>query len=88
MIKIFMSSGSTTNKIPKNHLRKIYKEGKAKVVIAVWATELIKFLAALSIFHRNDLKNRMRKKCILSFIHPGAIHPFLHIILVALKGIE
>ena len=33
--------------------------GKAKVVIAVWGTELIQFLAVLAIFHQDDLKNRM-----------------------------
>ena len=30
----------------------IYREGKAKVVAAVWGTEFIPFLAALTIFIR------------------------------------
>ena len=31
------------------------------VVAAVWGTELIKFLAALAIFHQDDLKNRINR---------------------------
>ena len=41
------------------HRRRIYTEEKAKVGAAVWWTELIQFLAALDIFHQDDLKNRM-----------------------------
>ena len=45
------------------------------------SSEFIQFLAALAIFDVNhdDLKNRMNSYC--SSYHPGAIHPFLHIIL-------
>ena len=38
------------------HRRRIKTEEKAKVVAAVWGTELIKFLAALAFFHQDDLK--------------------------------
>ena len=38
------------------HLRRIKTEIKAKVVVAVWGTEFIKFLATLAIL---ILKNRM-----------------------------
>ena len=47
---------------------------------AVWGTEFIQFLAALAILLQNDLKNRMNSS-FFSY-HPGAIHPFLYIILV------
>ena len=40
----------------------------------------IQFIAALDIFQKDDLKNRMNSS--FSLYHPGAIHPFLHIILV------
>ena len=60
--------------------RRIYTEDKAKGVAAVWGTEYIQFLAALAVFHQNDLKTRMNSS--FSSYHPGAIHPFLHIILV------
>ena len=36
-------------------------EEKAKVVAAVWGTEMIQFLAALAIFHQDDLKKRMNR---------------------------
>ena len=39
--------------------RRIKKEEKAKVVAAIWGTEIIKFLAALAVLHEDDLKNRM-----------------------------
>ena len=39
--------------------KKIMTEEKAKVVAAVWGTELIQFLAALAILHQDDLKIRM-----------------------------
>ena len=32
---------------------------KAKVVAAVWGTELIQFFAALAVLHEDNLKNRM-----------------------------
>ena len=44
------------------HRRRIYTEEKAKVVAAAWATALFKFLAAIAILHRDDLKNRMSCK--------------------------
>ena len=36
--------------------RRIKTEEKAKVVAAVWGTELITLLAALGILHQDDLK--------------------------------
>ena len=39
--------------------KKLTTEEKAKVVAAVWGTELIQFLAALAILHQDDLKIRM-----------------------------
>ena len=56
-------NGSTisSQKILSPHRRRIYTEEKAKVVTAVWGTEFIRFLAALTILHQDD--------------HPGAIHP-------------
>ena len=39
--------------------RRINTEEKAKVVAAVWVTELIQFLAALDILHQDDLKKRI-----------------------------
>ena len=41
------------------HIRRIYTEEKAKVVGAVWETELVQFLSALAILHQDDLKNWM-----------------------------
>ena len=62
--------------------RRIYKytEEKAKVVAAVFGREFIKFLAALAILHKDNLKNRMNSS--FSSYHPGLIHSFLRIILV------
>ena len=57
-----------------------HTEDKAKVVAVVWGTEFIQFLAALTIFHQGDFK--YRKNSSISSYHPGAIHLFLHIILV------
>ena len=45
--------------IGKNHWRLIKTEEKAKVVSAVWGTELIQFLAVLAILHQDDLKQEM-----------------------------
>ena len=42
----------------KEHRRRIKKEEKAKVVAAVWWTELINFLAALYIFHQEDFEKK------------------------------
>ena len=41
--------------------RRIKTEVKAKVVTAVWETDLIQFLAALDVFHKDDFKDRMNK---------------------------
>ena len=38
------------------HRRRKKTKEMAKVVAAVWGTELIKFLAVLAIVHQNDLK--------------------------------
>ena len=38
--------------------RRIKTEEQAKVVAAVWGTELIQFLASPVLFHQDDLKNR------------------------------
>ena len=59
------------------HRRRIKTEDKAKVVAAVWGTELLPFLAALAILHKDNLKNRMH----LSYSpnRPGGIHPILQI---------
>ena len=66
-----------------SHLRRrIYTEEKAKVVAAVWGTELIQLLAAQAILHQYDLKNRMNSY--FSSFHPDAIYPFLYIIRVQL----
>ena len=62
------------------HSRRIYTEQKAKVVVAVLGTECIQILVALAILHQDDLKNRMNSS--FSLYHPGAIHSFVHIILV------
>ena len=43
----------------KHLRRRIYTESKAKVVAAVWGTELLQFLATRSLLHKDDLKNRM-----------------------------
>ena len=37
-----------------NHIRRINTEEKAKVIAAVWGTEFIQFLAALTIFNRTN----------------------------------
>ena len=66
-----------------SHLRRrIYTEEKAKVVAAVWGSELIQLLAAQAILHQYDLKNRMNSY--FSSFHPDAIYPFLYIIRVQL----
>ena len=43
------------------HRRRIKIEDKTKVIGAIWGTELIQFLAALAIFHQDDLKKRMNR---------------------------
>ena len=44
------------------HRRRINTEQQARVVAAVWGTELIQFLATLAILHKDDLKKRMNRK--------------------------
>ena len=41
------------------HRRRIYTEEKAKIVAAVWRTELIQFLAVVAFLHQDDLKKRL-----------------------------
>ena len=41
------------------HRRKIYTGDKAKVVVAVWWTAFIQFLAMLAILHQDDMKRRI-----------------------------
>ena len=41
------------------HRRKIYTGDKAKVVVAVWWTAFIQFLAMLAILHQDDMKKRI-----------------------------
>ena len=41
------------------HRRRIYTEEMEKVVATVWGAESIQFLAALAIFHQDDMKKRM-----------------------------
>ena len=65
------------------HRRRVQTEEKAKVVAAVWRTELIQFLAALAIVHPDDLKKGMNSS--YSSYSPGAIHPILQIVLVQIS---
>ena len=51
---------------------------KAKVIAAVWGTEVIQFLATLSILPQDELKNRMES----SYSLAGANHPILPLVLV------
>ena len=48
----------TMQTVPSSHThrRRIKTEDKANVVFAVLGMELIKFLAALQIYHQDDLK--------------------------------
>ena len=62
------------------HRRRKKTEEKAKVVAAFWGTELNKFLAALTIWHQDDLKKGMNSSC--SSYRTGAGHPILQIFLV------
>ena len=66
-------------KMYKSQRRKINTEEKAKVVAAVWETELIQF-QFLAIWHQNDLR-KSKNSCYSSY-RLGAIHPILHIDLV------
>ena len=56
-----------------SHRRRMKTEEKAKVIVAVWGTELIQFLVMLAILHQDDLKYGMKSVC--SSYRPGAIHP-------------
>ena len=60
--------------------RKINTEERAKVVAAVWGTGFIQFLAALAVFSRTILKNRMNSS--FASNHFGAIHLILQIVAV------
>ena len=62
------------------HRRRKKTEEKAKVIAAFWGTELNKFLAALTIWHQDDLKKGMNSSC--SSYRTGAGHPILQIFLV------
>ena len=62
------------------HRTRIRTEEKAKVVTAIWGTELIKFIAALAILHQDDLKMGMNSS--YSSFCPSAIHSILQIVLV------
>ena len=74
------SFGKVIRLCPPPHRRRKHTEKQAKVVAAVWGTVFIQFLAVIAVLHEDDLKNIMN----LSFSsnYPGAIHPFLQIILV------
>ena len=52
------------------HRSRINTEDKAKVVAAVWGTELIQFLAALTVLHQDDRKKMMNSS--YSSNRPGA----------------
>ena len=43
------------------HRGRIKTEKKAKVVAAVWGTEMNQFLVALAICHQDELKKRMNR---------------------------
>ena len=50
------------------------------VVVVVWGTELIQFIAALAMLHQDDLKKGMSSS--YSSYRPGAIHPIVQFVLV------
>ena len=54
--------------MPHNHRRRIKTEEKAKVVAAVWGTELIQLLGTLAILHTDDLKKEMNSSYSVFFI--------------------
>ena len=62
-----------------SHTRRIYTEDKPMVVAASWGTELLKFLAALAILHRDNLKNRLF--CIRTSLRTGANQLILQVLL-------
>ena len=45
----------------RDHRRRIKTEKMVKVVVAVWGTELIQFLATLAILHQDDLQKRLNR---------------------------
>ena len=53
---------------PCSHRRRIKTEEKAKVVVSVWVSEFIKFLAALAVLHKDDSKNRMNCTRMICFV--------------------
>ena len=77
-MKVFSLTLSSAHNPPSPsiyHRRRIYIEERAKVVAAVWGTEIIKFLAALAVLHKvelhqDDMKTRMNKS--YSSNGPGA----------------
>ena len=48
----------TCRYLHSNHRRRIQAEETAKVVAAVWGTELIQFLVTLDIFHQDDFEEK------------------------------
>ena len=47
----------------QQHIIRIKKEEKAKIVANVWGPELIQFIAGLSTLHLDDLKKGMNSSC-------------------------
>ena len=65
----WVDSGKVPQRVRRRR-RRIYTEEKAKVVAAVWRTELIQFLHPLAVLHQDDRKNRMKSS--YSSNRPGA----------------
>ena len=77
--KSFMATqGHEMEHLP--HRRRILIKEKEKSSLLFGGKNLFNFLAALAFLHKDDLKNRMNSS--FSSDYPGAINPFLHIILV------
>ena len=55
---------------PAHKKRRFYTEEKVKVVVAVWGTNYIQFLAALAVLHQDDIKKKMNLSYSSNF--PGA----------------
>ena len=53
----WVDSGKVPQRVRRR--RRIYTEEKAKVVAAVWRTELIQFLHPLAVLHQDAMKKRM-----------------------------
>ena len=58
------------------HRRRVYTEEKAKVVAAVWGTELLQLLATLAVLHQNENDMKKRMSCTRMMWRTGWIHPF------------